>query len=127
MKTRIAAVLLVLFSTAFLAVAQNPATLVLAVPFPFYVSGKLLPAGSYRIQASANQNEITVSNGNGKESVMAIVTTRLSSSSEDKDSAVFDVSGNDHYLSEIYVQGEDGYLIKGSGERHTHMRVKTKK
>ncbi len=127
MKTRMAAVLLVLLSTAFFAMAQNPTSLIVSVPFPFYVTGKLLPAGSYRIEPSANLGEITVSSSEGKGGAMAAVITRLSSSSEDKDSVVFDVTGNDHYLSEIYIQGEDGFLVKGSSEKHTHMRVKAKK
>ena len=126
MKTRMTAVLLVLISGAFFAVAQVPDTLVVAVPFPFYVNGKLLPAGSYKIRDSVGQAEITVSNENGKDGALAGVITRLSSSAEDRDSVVFDVTGNDRYLSEIYIKGEDGFLIKGAPEKHTHTRIQGK-
>ncbi len=127
MKKRMAVIVLVLISTAFFAMAQVSNALVVTVPFPFYVSGKLLPAGSYKIHANATLNELTVANDNGKDNAMAGVITRISTTTEDNSSVVFDVAGNDHYLSEIYIQGEDGFLIKGYGEKHTHMRVKSKK
>ncbi len=127
MKRRMAAVLVVLISTAFFAVAQVADTLVATVPFPFYVSGKLLPAGPYMFQATGNLLEITVSNQKTKDRAVASVITRISSSPEDRDSVVFDVAGNDHHLSEIYIQGEDGFLIKALSEKHTHTRVKAKK
>ncbi len=125
MSTKIAVVLLVLVSTAFFAVAQVHNPVVAAVPFPFYVGSKLLPAGSYKIQTTGDM--VTVADDNGKDSALAQVITRISSSTEDQDSVVFDVAGNDHYLSEIYIQGEDGYLIKSSAEKHTHIRIKGKK
>ncbi len=127
MKKRIAVIVLVLASASFFAMAQATNALVVTVPFPFYVSGKLLPAGSYKIHASATLNEITVANDNGKDNALAAVLTRISTTTEDNTSVVFDVAGSDHYLSEIYIQGEDGFLIKGYAEKHTHMRVKGKR
>jgi hypothetical protein len=42
-------------------------------------------------------------------------------------SAVFDVIGNDHYLSEIYVPRLDGFCFKGASAQHTHLIIKSKK
>ena len=127
MKRRMAVVLVVFFSTALFASAQVAETLIVDVPFPFYVGSKQLPAGSYRIQATNNLEEITVSSINGNQSAYGGVITQISSAVEDKSSVVFDVTGNDHYLSEVYMQGENGYLIKATPSKHTHVRVKGRK
>jgi hypothetical protein len=127
MRTKIAVVFLILVSTAFFAVAQTANQLNFAASFPFYVGGKLMPAGSYQIRTGSNLNELIVSSADGKQSSMIGVITRISASGEDRDSVVFDVVGNDHYLSEIYIQGEDGFMVKSTSERHTHTRVQSKK
>ena len=126
MKTKIAVVLLLLVSSAFFAVAQVSAPLAIVVPFPFYVGNKMLPAGSYKIQTNADLLLVTVSGDNGKDNATAVLITQISTSSEDKNSVVFDVVGNTHYLSEIYIQGEEGLQVKTSTEGHTHVRIKGK-
>ena len=130
MKTKMALALLILVSTAFFAAAQTqvPTALNITTAFPFYVGSTVLPAGSYVIKASgAEDNLITITSTDGKNSYKVEASTRISASAEDKDSVVFDVAGNDHYLSEVYLQGGDGYLIPGSTVKHTHLRIKTKK
>lgn len=127
MKTKMAAVFLVLIATTFFAVAQTPNSLHFTTSFPFYVSTKLMPAGAYKASTSANMEEIRISSADGKESVLAPVATRLSQRTGNPDSVVFDVVGNDHYLTEIYIAGEDGYLIRGAEGKHTHSTVKGKK
>jgi hypothetical protein len=128
MKMKMVVALLVLASTSYFARAQTAGGLAVTVPFPFYVGSTLLPAGPYKILASGDLNQIiNVSNDNGKDGARTEVVTRISASPEDRDSLVFDVAGNDHYLSEIYLQGEDGYQIKGSTAKHTHMRLKAKR
>jgi hypothetical protein len=88
----------------------------------------MLPAGSYQIQASANLSDpIHITSDTDKQSALIPVITRISTSKEDQDSAAFDVIGNDHHLNEIYLQGEDGYLVKSTTEKHTHSRVQRKK
>ncbi len=127
MKTGVAAVFLVLVSTACLAVAQAPTALDFTTTFPFYVGSKLMPAGSYKASTSANLEEIRISSTDGKQTALAPVTTRLSPRPTNTDSVVFDVVDKDHYLSEIYIAGEDGYLVRSTPGKHTHATVKGKK
>ena len=124
MRIRIAVALMVLASIACFAAAQVADTVVADVPFAFHVGKILLPAGTYTLQASSNLMEITV---RGKTSAVAPVITRISTTKEDSSSLVFDVVGNDHILSEIYIAGEDGFLVSTTTEKHTHYRVKVKK
>jgi len=37
------------------------------------------------------------------------------------------VLGNDHYLSEFYPSGLDGFCFKGASANHTHLIIKSKK
>ena len=128
MKKYLAVVLLVLVSTATFAAAQvSPTSVIADVPFAFFVGTKSFPAGSYQFKASENLGEITVSEMKGTGSAFAAVMTRLSPRSETNASVVFDVAGTDHYLSEIYIPGIDGFQVKGAPGKHTHMSVKGRK
>jgi hypothetical protein len=130
MRTKMVLALLILVSTAFLAAAQTQVsnTLNITTAFPFYVGSTVLPKGSYVIKASgAEDTLITITSTDGKNKYEVEASTRISATPEDKDSVVFDVAGNDHYLSEVYIQGGDGYLIPGSTVKHTHARIKAKK
>ena len=124
MKKYLAAVLLVLVSTAAFAAAQEASAVTANVPFAFLVGTKSFPAGMYEFTASDNLGEIKVLNLKGRDAAIAPVITRLSPKSEDEAAVVFDVAGADHYLSEIYVPGLDGFLVKGSPSKHTHVTVK---
>jgi hypothetical protein len=129
MKTKMASALLILVSTAFFAAAQPQVSPVLNITttFSFYVGPTVLPAGSYVIKAVGAEDKLTITSTDGKNRYEVEASTRISASTEDKDSVVFDVAGDDHYLSEVYLQGGAGYLIPGSTVKHTHMRVKAKK
>jgi len=123
MKSKAAAVLLLLAATAIFAVAQISNSVTADIPFQFYVGSKLLPAGVYKIAASANLDEITVKGPSGKDNAMAAVSTRLSTRSDKESNLVFDVAGESHYLAEIYMQGIDGFQIQAAKVKHTHMSV----
>lgn len=127
MKRQLSAVLLALVCVATLGMAQVPAVAVIAdVPFPFVVGTKSLPAGTYEFKATAGLEEITVMNKNGKDSAVASVLTRLSPRSDNESAVIFDVADK-HYLSEVYVQGMDGFMIQGASGKHTHVSLKVKK
>ena len=129
MKKCLYAGLLVLVATATIASAQtmSSSSVVADIPFSFIVSGKPLPAGTYRFAPSDNLLQITVTNTKGNESAMSIVNTRLSPRSANEASLVFDVAGNDHYLAEIYVPGMDGFQVPCAPGKHTHVVLKAKK
>ncbi len=127
MKKCITAVLLVLVSAATFGVAQVKPAVIADVPFAFMVGTKSLPAGTYQFTVSDDLVTIFVRDIKSKDTFMAAVVTRLSPKSDNEGSVVFDVAGTDHYLSEIYVPGFDGFLVKGAPSKHSHVSVKGKK
>jgi hypothetical protein len=124
MKKYLVAVLLVLVSTATFAAAQMASAVTARVPFAFMVGSKSFPAGKYEFTATENLGEIMVANMNDKGEAIAPVITRLSPKSEDETAVVFDVAGANHYLSEIFMPGLDGFLVKGAPSQHTRVTVK---
>jgi hypothetical protein len=121
----------VLLSAIGLVLAVSPATafaqdaLMVNVPFAFMASGKSHPAGEYRLQVSGNENEVMVMPAKGDQTV-ALVQSRLSviNSPEQADRVVFDKVGNTYYLSEMWLPGEDGFLLYAAKGPHTHHTVK---
>jgi hypothetical protein len=98
------------------------------IPFGFIVEGKTYPAGSYRIAVNDEGSTLTIQGlKSTKESGMALVVTRLAPRSQNNVSLVFDVVGNDHFLSEIHVPGMDGFYFKSATTKHTHATVTSPK
>jgi hypothetical protein len=128
MKKYTLALLVFLFSLPILGTAQiSPPGVNADIPFSFMVAGKTLPAGSYSFSENAATETITVMSISGKQSFMSPIMTRLSPRSGDEAQIVFDVVGTDHYLSEVFMPGLDGFGLKGAPGKHTHMSVKGKK
>jgi hypothetical protein len=128
MRKSVATILLVLISSTLFAVPQaSPTNLTVDVPFQFFVGAKSMPAGTYKFSTNANLSTINVTSTDGKEKAMAAVLTRLSAKPDMEAAAVFDVVGNDHYLSEFYGWGLDGFCFKGAVADHTHLILKSKK
>ena len=127
MKKSLAVVLLVLVSSAVFAMPQvSRGAVAVNIPFQFFAGEKSLPPGTYRFVVSGNLGSFTLTSEDGKANVISPVLTRLSQRSTDEASAVFDVVGNDHYLSEFYLPGMDGFCFKGAATNHTHLTVKGK-
>jgi len=129
MMKRLFAGVLILAATAAMVSAQtlSSSAVVADVPFSFIVSGKPLPAGTYKFTPNNSLVQITVTNSKTNESAMSIVVTRLSPRSDGEASLVFDVAGDDHYLAEIYIPGMDGFQVPCAPGKHTHVVVKAKK
>lgn len=129
MRKGAATVLLVLISSTLFAVPQSsPINKTFAIPFQFFVGTKSLPAGTYTFATDANFNEIYVTSADGKARALSAILTRLSAKPDTEAIAVFDVTGNDHYLSEFYPAGGiDGFCFKGAAANHTHLIIKSKK
>jgi hypothetical protein len=94
------------------------------VAFPFTVEGKALPAGQYvfTLQESGDVFRVV---GEGKD-VMATVVTRLGGemrSAPKGTHLVFDKVGELYLLSEIWVPGEDGFLLLATKGVHAHKTV----
>jgi hypothetical protein len=108
------------------AVAQQGTRAVAEVPFSFIAAGKTLPAGTYQFNPGKIPNEIVIRNNKTSESMMVPVVTRLSPKPESEPVIVFDKVDNDHYFSELYLPGLDGYAVQGYKGEHTHVQLKAK-
>lgn len=128
MKKQLVAVLaIVVFAGLVGVVAQQATRVVMEVPFSFIAAGKTFPPGTYQFNPGKVPNEIVIRNNKTSESVIVPVSTRLSPKPEDAPVIVFDKVGNDHYFSELYLPGVDGYAVQGYKGEHTHVQLKEKK
>jgi hypothetical protein len=129
MKKSVLTVLLVLISSALFAAPQaSPINATFDIPFQFYVGTRSLPAGTYTVTTDANFSTINLTSADGKSRALSAILTRLSAKPDAEAVVVFDVNGNDHYLSEFYPTGGiDGFCFKGAEANHTHFSIKSKK
>jgi hypothetical protein len=114
---------MVLVFAAVSAYGQTP-TVKAPIDFPFTVEGKVLPAGTYEFTKLETGDVFRVM-GEGK-SVMASVLTRLSGAMRTAPKGtylVFDKVGENYLLSEIWVPGDDGYLLLATKGPHGHKTV----
>lgn len=126
MRTRLL-VTVSLFSllAAVSASGQQPEKVGANIPFQFMVEGKVLPAGQYTFTQGANGRTITI-HGSDKAGALAPVLTRLGGEIHTTAAdahIVFDQLGDTYYLSEIWIPGEDGFLLHSTREKHTHRTV----
>ena len=115
-------VVLVASASAF---AMGPAKAVVAkVSFPFVVGDRTMQAGTYRVSQPAGLGMLKIEAVGGKENVPVQVITRISqvgnSAQGGRTALVFDVVGDQHYLSEVWIPGQDGFLVRGTTEEHKH-------
>jgi len=100
------------------------------IPFSFIAEGKTYPAGTYRFLENTAESAVTIQGvPPNKESGLALVATRLAARSTNASGVdiVFDVAGNDHYLSEIHMPHMDGFYFKSAPAKHTHVTIKGSK
>jgi hypothetical protein len=100
----------------------QPRTVKATIPFPFTVEGKVLAAGEYTFARNDSGSEFTVT-GTGKNLVLAPILTRINGvmdKTQQHTHLVFDVVGDTHFLSEIWIPGEDGYVMLVTKGEHTH-------
>ncbi len=103
--------------TAFAAAQTSMAKVTVDVPFTFIVSGKTLPAGTYKFAANGNMTQISVTGADNKGSALAMVTTRLSKRSETEASVVFDVAGRRENLGELLLGGRRNFAVAAEQNR----------
>ena len=113
-----------------LAYAQFPEGITVNIPYDFWVSGTSMPAGHYFIERTGMTGSVLlIRNENGKNTVQAEVLTRLSNELKPASEAkvVFDKQESKYTLSEIFIPGEDGFLLTGAQKTpHKHETVKAK-
>ena len=104
-------------------VAAAQDTLSVNIPFAFILNGKTNDAGQYTVRVTESRTEVWLTPAKGTGAVAAVIT-RLAASAPDDSRVVFDKVGNSTYLSEIWIPGEDGYLVHAEKEAHTHHVLK---
>ncbi len=122
---------LVTMLVASFAYAQKPIAHA-KIPFAFMVGKATLPAGEYDFVADSTPEVVMrIMNVDKKsEAVFEPVITRLAAGmhTTPKDShIVFDKVGDVYTLSEIWVPGEDGYLLHATKGKHEHHIVSVPK
>lgn len=125
MKTRITVLLGLSLLLAASVVYGQVATLKAPIDFPFTVEGKVLPAGDYKIARTEDGMAFRIQ-GTGKEGALAMIITRLGNDMREKKMnsyLIFDKVGEIYTLSEIWLPGDDGYLVGTTKEPHTHKTV----
>jgi hypothetical protein len=117
-----AAVLMVLAWTGTTAFAQATAatSAVVKVDFPFVVKGEAMPAGTYLFQIDKDQLLVRSQAGASQGAMLGILT-RLGRHDRDAEpEIVFDKLGGKFLLSEVWLPGQDGYLLLTTKEQHDH-------
>jgi hypothetical protein len=126
------AVLGILVMVALVSAAQDSAKpdtpkAVINIPFQFYADGNLLPAGTYEFKPNVEGTHIEMRNTKGEDTLVVPVLTSLSLRKIDQAEAVFDVVGQDHFLSEFYLKGVDGFAFNGAPGKHSHQTIESGK
>lgn len=101
-------------------------TAVVKVGFPFIVDGKTMPAGEYELQLNSDESAFRLIAVPKDTGVFLGVITRLAAPEPPSNDThvTFDHVGTKYYLSEVWLPGEDGYLVYAAREKHTHTIVK---
>jgi hypothetical protein len=94
------------------------------IDFPFTVNGKALPAGIYSFIRDASVGVFRVADG--KNEAIAPILTRIASVMPSVSAVVFDKVGDSYVLAEVWIPGEDGYVIAVTKASHEHKVVKVK-
>jgi hypothetical protein len=96
------------------------------VPFKFVAGSSTLPAGTYYFATQSSATRMEVRDASQKVVSMIPVITRLAKTSSKAGGStrlVFDTVGEERYLSEIWMAGADGYLVRATAEKHEHALV----
>jgi hypothetical protein len=105
------------------AVAQSSISKV-TIGFGFDAAGEAMPAGDYTVEVSSDPSSGRVIMRNGAKSAVLLVITRLGRHDNDKDpEIVFDKVDGKYLLSEVWLSGEDGYLLLATKTAHGHFVV----
>jgi len=107
------------------AYGQVPESLQATIPYQFTAEGKVYAAGEYTFARDVAASSFTI-RGPGKVSGLAVVITRLAGAIHTTPAdahLVFDTIGQTYYLSEIWIPGQDGFLLNSTKEKHEHRIV----
>jgi hypothetical protein len=80
------------------------------VQFPFVVAGVSMPAGSYTIETSSEQQVVYISNGLRRIAVLA--TGSVAATNSNEASLKFSRTGDHYTLAEVQLIGEPGLFFR---------------
>jgi hypothetical protein len=111
-----------------LAQAGGPREVVSEVGFEFSVGDKTFPAGTYHfVQPTSKSLVLVMRHADGGHSAKVEILARISRADNRPSGGhvVFNVSGDEggRYLSEVWLPGQDGFLVQGTPEEHDHLTV----
>jgi hypothetical protein len=122
MKKRICISLLAMTLLVSLAVpapasAESGATLVANIPFDFYVGGRLVPAGEYKVsRLSPDGSALLVRSADGRESVIAPARAVEADRQDGRRARLtFHRYGGQHFMAAAWAPGADGRALPRSG------------
>jgi hypothetical protein len=100
---------------------------IMETTFPFEVGGKTLPAGRYDIEQPTR--DLLIFRPVKGPAVEAPVMTRLAKPFTPllEPKIIFDKVNDTYYISEVWLPDQDGFLLGGIKEAHTHQAVKSAK
>ncbi|HET9215423.1 MAG TPA: hypothetical protein VFR18_00500 [Terriglobia bacterium] len=73
------------------------------IPFDFYISERLFPAGTYTVEPQQNHDAVRLHDNRGN--TMFVMTTGLSPNAVNSSRLVFHRYGDTNFLASIYWQG----------------------
>ena len=103
--------------------ADDTERLMVRIPHQFTVGDQSLPPGRYSVTTEkGSPAELHIHSMTGESSAWVPVITRLArhTHAHTRSRMVFDRVGGQHFLSEIWLDGEDGYLVLGTPKEHSH-------
>jgi hypothetical protein len=105
MKKQCMRILIALIGVAGLGMAargQVPDQILVNIPYEFVVAGKILPAGTYRVNrlSDADHETLILSSFESRARVM-VLSTSVESTQADKPEVSFEQVGGQHFLSKI--------------------------
>jgi len=93
------------------------------IPFEFSAAGKVLPAGQYDFTYNSGMRTVLIRGSEKGTTVNVPIVTWLAAAmhtTPNDSHIVFDVVGNNRYLSELWFTGMDGLDLITTKERHQH-------
>jgi hypothetical protein len=97
-----------------------------SVPFKFTIGDTHLAAGTYYFATLSGASRLEVRDSSQKVVSQIPVITRLAKATVKSSTAarlVFDTVADERFLSEVWIAGTDGFLVRATGEKHEHVHV----
>ncbi len=113
------------------ATAEELPSLKATIDHPFIANGKMLPAGSYRLDFDSGSQSFSIFGPSKGADAIAVVEGRLSGPMANmkigEAKLVFDVVGDKYVLSEIWIPNEAGFLVGTERLAKTHSATKARR